>query len=218
MVSFTLYSQVVHNTINHGSIDPEDQMKTILSIISVFHGIWNLNFFCYIIPPFCISPKLQIIHIVYLQSISTIFPFILIAITWVCIEMHSRNCTILVWINQHLLKSINVMRIPNRTVVDTFATFFLLSYDQVIFVLVVPIVSVTACNISDGTLVVVTKPALDPSEMLFQKSHLILSVAISVLIFLITILLTVLLIDLYPIRVFRRLLFKCCPSIDVWLP
>ena len=68
MVSFILYSQVVHNTINYGSIHPEDQMKTILSTISVFQGIWILNFFCYIISSFCISPKLQIIHILYLDG------------------------------------------------------------------------------------------------------------------------------------------------------
>ena len=53
-------------------------MKTMLSVVSVFHGMWDLNFFRYIIPPFCISLKLQMVHRGYLQSISILFPFILI--------------------------------------------------------------------------------------------------------------------------------------------
>ena len=100
--------------------------------------MWNLNFFRYVIPPFCISPRFQII--VYLQSISTLFPFVLIAITWICIEMHSRNCKILVCMWRTLswcpLKSMNVKQIPNRAVIGTFATFLLLSYAKLIFMLV----------------------------------------------------------------------------------
>ena len=222
MVSFILYSQVVHNVINYGTINLSDQMSTVLSIVSVFHGIWNLNFFRYVIPPFCVSPKLQIVHIVYLQSISTIFPFILIGITWICIEMHSRNCKILVWIwrtlNHCLIKSMNWARIANTTVIGTFATFFLLSYAKLMFVLAIPIVSVSVYNISDisyTTLKIINKPALDPSEKLFkafQKPTYIFCLTISALIFLITILLPVLLLALYPIRVFRQMLFKCCSS------
>ena len=219
MVSFIFYSQVVHNVINYAGVDPADQMKSFLSIASVFHGVWNLDFFRYVIPPFCISPNLQIIHIVYLQSISAIFPFILIGITWICIALYSRNCIVLVWLwrafNRLFLKNFKLMQNPSRTVIDTFATFFLLLYTKLMFVLaIVPSLLMNEINVNATTLMsnVVHRPALDPSKSFFHKSHLIPNMAISVLIFVIAILPPVLLLALYPIRVFRSLLFKCCSS------
>ncbi len=190
-------------------------MKTFLSIASLFHGIWNLSFFRYVIPAFCLSPKLQIVHIVYLQSISTVFPFILIGITWICIELHSRNCVVLVWLWRVMDKLFFKMRQnKTRTVVDTFATFFLLSYAKLMFVLAIPIISNKVHNINDTTLVSNTfhKSTLDPSETLLHKSHFTPIFIISVLVFVTAILPPVLLLVLYPFRAFRSLLFKCCSS------
>ena len=221
MVSFIFHSQLVHNVINYHVVDPADQMKCFLSIASLFHGVWNLSFFRYVIPPFCISPNLQIIHIIYLQSISTVFPFILIGITWICIELYFRNCMIFVtlWraLDRLFLRHIEVRRQnKNRTVtvIDVFATFFLLSYAKLMFVLAIPIISAEVVNINDTTLVsnTIHQLELDPSEKLFHKSHLIPILVISIFGYLIAILPPVLLLALYPFRVFRSLLFKCCSS------
>ena len=218
MISFIFHSQLVHNVIYYHVLDPADQMKGFLSIASLFHGIWNLSFFRYVIPPFCLSPKLQIIHIIYLQSISTVFPFILIGMTWICIELHSHNCVILVWLwkilNKSIIKHIKARQNKARTVIDTFATFFLLSYAKLMFVLALPITSVEVYTINDTTLVSNTfhKPTLDPNRKLLYKSHLITILIISVTIFLTAILPPVLLLALYPFRCFRSLLFKCCSS------
>ena len=216
MVNFIFYSQIVHNAISYSGIDTLDQMKYSLSIASVFHGIWNLNFFRYVTPPFCISPKLQIIHIVYLQSISTIFPFFLIVITWIVIELYSRNCMILRAVNKLLKYFIKAMHSPNITAIDTFATFFLLSYTRLIFVLSTPSVSVSINNINDTTLAVscIHRLLLDTMEKFLDdhESHYIVTVAISALIFLTFILPPVILLALYPVSAFRSLLFKCCSS------
>ena len=218
MISFIFHSQMIYNAMNYHVVDPADQMKGFLSIVSLFHGIWNLSFFRYIIPPFCLSPKLQIVHIIYLQSISTVFPFILIGMTWIFMELHSRNCVILVWLwrvlNKLVFKHIEARQNKVRTVIDTFATFFLLSYAKLMFVLAIPITSDGVYTINDTTLASKTfhKPTLDPSEKLFHKSHLVPILVISILIYLTTILPPVLLLALYPFRCFRSLLFKCCSS------
>ena len=82
MVCFIFYSQLALIVANFIIGDP-DQMKYQMSTISTFHGVWNLDFIRYAIPPFCISQTLKILHIFYLQCLSTIFPFILICITWI---------------------------------------------------------------------------------------------------------------------------------------
>ena len=218
MVNFIFYSQVVHNTISYNGIDTLDQMKYSLSIASVFHGIWNLNYFRYVIPPFCISQKFHMIHIVYLQSISTFFPFVLIGITWICIELYTSNCILLLWswkaINKLFLRYVKLMKIQNRTVtvVDTFATFFLLSYSKLILFLSLSGYSTELFNVNDTTLASshIHRLGLDPTEDFLGKSHA--TVAIMVIIFLMFILPPVVLLALYPVRAFRSLLFKCCST------
>ena len=214
MVSFILYSQLVSIFINYVIGDP-DQMKYSLYVLSTFYGIWNLDFFSYVISPFCISPKLTVVHIFYLKSISTVFPFFLIGITWISIEMHSHNYKIVVWpwreLNKLLLKHIKINWNSNRTVVDAFATFFLLSYAKLIFVLLIPNCPIPVYNINDTTLMsnVIHPPPFEPTVD-FLSNHHLPYMAVSILTFLIVALPPVLLLALYPFRAFRALLFKCC--------
>ena len=145
-----------------------------------------------------------------------------IGVTWIFIELHSHNCAILVWLWRVLNKLLNftkhfeVRQNKARTVIDTFATFFLLSYAKLMFVLAIPNTgtSVEVYMINDTTLVskTILKPTLDPSEKLLHKLHLVPILVISITIFLTAILPPVLLLALYPCRCFRSLLFKCCSS------
>ena len=105
MTSYVMYSQllvfaftvdieaisVIRAEINGG-------IYILLNVVIMLYGIWNLDFFRYIVPPFCISSRLKIIHIVFLTYISAFYPLCLIAITWACIELHSRNFKPLVWL------------------------------------------------------------------------------------------------------------------------
>lgn len=192
IVGFVLYSQVALCAINYSGVYSIDQLKHFLSIVSVFFGIWNLNFFHSIIPPFCISPKLQIIHIVYLQSVSTIFPFILITITWICIVLYSCDCVIFVRLWRALKKLFpeyvinKVVQNSNRTVIDTFATFFLLSYAKLMFVIFLPFLPVYVHHINDTTLASYTilSQAMNPHENLLHSSHFLPTLVISIPIFL----------------------------------
>ena len=45
MISFIFQSQLVYNAMTYHVVDPANQMKSFLSIVSLFYGIWNLSFF-----------------------------------------------------------------------------------------------------------------------------------------------------------------------------
>ena len=92
MVSFILTSQLALKYIT------EDVNHMIASMLSVFYGIWTLDFFRHALPPFCITKELNIVHsyhlsAVYLYSLSIVF----IVMTWISIELYSRNVRIVVW-------------------------------------------------------------------------------------------------------------------------
>ena len=90
MISFVFYSNIVLLNLDFNLID-QNQSQAYGTILTLLYGIWSLDFFRYVIPPFCISPRLKIVHVLYLQSISTVFPYILIAFTWLCIKLYSRD-------------------------------------------------------------------------------------------------------------------------------
>ena len=214
MISFILHCNLVVTVINF--ILAGQELKHYLSIISVFYGMWTLDFFRNAIPPFCISPKLDIIHILYLKSISTVTPFVLIGITWLCIELHSRNFKLVVWLWKSLgrlfPKYIKRKRSSKRTIIDTFATFFLLSYAKLTLMLLIPLSPLDIDTRNNLSSTATRHVLLYPSVNYFGIQHLPF-VIISMLVFTAIVLPPVLLLALYPVRAFRSLLFKCCCSV-----
>ena len=86
-------------------------------------------------------------YITYLRSLSAILPYIYIAITWILIKLHSRDCkqVVRMWgfLNKILLMHINVRKEGGRTAIDVFATFFLLCFFKVSVMLLYPLASLT---------------------------------------------------------------------------
>ena len=222
-LSFCPYFELSDHIISEpGYIDLPDNISELNDymcgpIFSASYGIWTLDFFRYAIPPFCISPNLEIIHVLYLQSVSTIFPLILIATTWICIKLHSRDYKIVAWLWQLLnrvliFKHINVKWNSSRMVVDVFATFFLLSFSKVTLILLLPLYPYRIYNLNNVDLSSsVTYTSLMDRVNFVSKEHLPFAI-ISIAIFLFTVFPLVLLIALYPIQSFRSLLFKCLPK------
>ena len=98
MVAFVLYSQVAVSTfydITNKLIFNTTITYRFLSILVSFYGIWNLDFFRLIIPPFCVSPFLKPIHITFLYFISAFYPLCLITMSWICIHLYSQNFKII---------------------------------------------------------------------------------------------------------------------------
>ena len=96
------------------------------------HGIWNLDFFRYIVPPFCVSLNLKSIHILFLGYVSAVYPLLLIALTWACIELRSHNYRPLAWL-WNKLTCFQMKRDSKSTIIDVFASFFFLSYTKICF-------------------------------------------------------------------------------------
>ena len=219
MISFVFYSNIIvlhslnFNIVNHDQVE----FKALGTIAALSYSIWSLDFFRYVIPPFCVSPHLKIIHVLYLQSISTIFPYVLIAFTWLCIKLYSRDYKVVTvpWqlLNRVIFKHINVKWNSGRTIVGAFATFFLLSFSKLSLVLLIPLYPYAVHNLklSDLSLKVALHSYTDARVRFVSKEHLPF-VAISIALFLFTVFPPVVLLALYPFQKFRYLLFKCLPK------
>ena len=105
-------------------------------IILGIYDIWNLRFFHFLVPPFCISSNLKPFHIILLGYISIFYPLCLIILTWICIELHGRNFRLLVWLWR--LFQACLVRLRGRwnrknDIIDVFSSFFLLSFSMVMY-------------------------------------------------------------------------------------
>ena len=183
-------------------------------VLTSFYGFWNLDFFRYILPPFCISPNLKLIHITFLYYISAFYPLCLICITWICIELHFRHFKPIVWlwskVTRCLSKRLTVKLDYSNSLISVFATFFLLSYAKIVFTIgrsirftLIPKNAVIMNNHSLYT----HQLSGDPSIAYFSRKHLPL-VIILIFTVLFAILPPTLLLTLYPVKVLRSLLFK----------
>ena len=178
------------------------------SVVISFYGFWNLDFFRYLIPPFCVSSQLKIIHIVFLGYISAFYPLLLIGLTWVCIELYSRNFKIFVWTWKKfegcLMK--RTKRESKCTIIDVFSTFLLLSYTKIVKIFVDTIEPDFVPNMNG----LPTRRVLlvDPSIEWLEIENLPY-LAVSVFLFVVLIFPPVALLTFYPTKIFRSLLLKC---------
>ena len=213
MVAFVFFSQMeVKAFISYAKIFllKSRIAYNFLSVLTTLYGFWNLDFFRYILPSFCISPKLKLIHITFLYYISAFYPLCLIGITWICIELHFRRIKPIVWLWSKLTRCNSKRPSPDHSnsLVDVFATLFLLSYAKIVFTsfrLLIP-TSAVMVNSSDYS-VNGYQLAVDPRIEYFSKQQLPF-IIISILILLFAILPLTLLLVLHPVKLFRLLLFK----------
>ena len=105
---------------------PNETYFTVLNVIFGFYGIWNLDFFRYALPPFCVSANLKVVHLFFLSFITAFYPVLLIIATWIMIELGSRGVkpVLCMWRTiSRCLSGVSLNWDKKSTIVDVFATF-----------------------------------------------------------------------------------------------
>ena len=69
-----------------------------LKVVLVLCGVWSLDFFRSVIPPFCVSSNIKTVHALALEYVVAFYPIFLILITYVCIKLHNSNFKLVVWL------------------------------------------------------------------------------------------------------------------------
>ena len=213
MTCFIMYSQLI---VLEFVVDRKLPMDLLLTSNPLFrvtlflYGIWNLEFFRYILPPFCVSSDLHLIHIALLDYISIVIPIFLIILSWICIELHGRNCRPLVCLWKPFHKClVTVRRAWNgkADIIDVFATFLLLSYSKLVYQSFTLLDCTSICsNAEKGVLKRVMM--MDVNIPCWSTKHLLFVVPVLITVFIFNILPALLLVC-YPTKVFRRCLTKC---------
>ena len=96
-------SQIVVYTIRlnvtlHMYMENEGFPHVALKFLLVLCGIWSLDFFRAVIPPFCVNSNIRTVQALALEYVVAFYPIFLILLTYVCIKLHDNNFRPIVWL------------------------------------------------------------------------------------------------------------------------
>lgn len=213
MLTFVFYCQIGVSTflmLSNRYLFSGTITYRFLDVLTTIYGIWNLDFFRYIIPPFCISPNLKGIHITFMYYVSAFYPLCLIAISWLIIALSHKNGKTTGWLQQlikRFLKHTSTKLDAKNTMIDVFATIFLLCYAKLVFTCLRVLSYRVTFNINNSSTHEIFTVKSDPTVVFFSREHLPFAM-ISIVIFFVVLLPMPLLLALFPVPSFRLLLFK----------
>ena len=130
--AFVLTAQVMTNLIN---LAPANSVNGFLAkFLATLYGFWNLDFFAYVIPPFCIKEGISTLTIIALQYIVALYPIFFTVLVYYFITLHDKGCRVLVccWKPFHwcFARFRGTWKLKD-SVINAFVTFLLLSYSKI---------------------------------------------------------------------------------------
>ena len=185
-------------------------LATVGPVSMALADVWNLHFFRFVLPSFCLSDRMTGIHVHMLNFLTAVYPVLLMATAYTAIELHARNCRCVHFVWKPF--GICFSKFPNRrsagdSVIHTFATFIMLSSYNVVYD-VLTLFSTTDIRYVNGT---VSKTALysDPTVVAYSSEHITYLVVVVVVCFLLAVC-PALILCLYPTRLYEK--FSRCWS------
>ena len=181
------------------------QIRITARLVALFYGIWNLDFFRSLYLDICLHGVDTLLALVLDLAVG-FYPLLLMVLTYCIIKLHSKGYRLFVFIWRPFgrLSSILDANFSSKTtLIDAFATFFLLTNVKLINIsisLLVPVkgftITTTACH--NNTL----RLLYDPTVPYFGSRHLPYAV-LSITVLTVFVLLPMLLLIMYPFRWFQ---------------
>ena len=187
--------------------------RYVVSIGLTLSGFWNLDFFRDIIPHFCIAHQLTNLGMINFRCLFTIYPFLLLVILVICIKLYNRGIKPIVYlwkpIHQYFARHRRAFN-ANASLVDAMATFLILSYFNIVSIVVYYFQMITI-NIPCGNSHSYRTYLIEPggNNLLHYQIPVIL-------VALVLIVLPPILLIMYSLKVFRKCLART--RLNNWYP
>ena len=180
------------------------QYLTIIKALLAIHTLWNLDLLRSIIPNICLNvTTLQALALEYLIAL---YPFVLILFSYFLIVLHDRRVKFIVTVWKPFKKVLTIFQKSwdiYTSVLDSFTTFFLLSYVKILSVTVDLLTPTRIYQLSSN----ISSLGLyySPSVPYFGNHHLPYAV-LAIIIFTLFVIIPTLIFILYPCQFFQKFL------------
>ena len=182
--------------------------RVFLQIGLFMCGVWNLDFFHFNIPPFCVAESIGNVYAAILEYVSALYPLFLVMLTFLIIELHAHNVRLIVWLYKPFHKCFVQFRRTwdiKRSIINAFSTFLLLSYTKVIIVSFKLLNRTTLRSINGNIVSILLR--IDPQIPYFGRKHA--PFAVFAVLVLTVLVIPILLLLLYPTKLFQKLIGRC---------
>ena len=146
-------------------------LRAFLTLLS----IWSFDPLYFVSPALCLSPQIEDIHILYIDTLASLYPFLLLMITYVLIELHAQDVrpVVTLWRPFHInlvwfRRSWN----PNTSLVQAFATLFYISYTKLLFLVYIPFDSIDFMNDKGKVFHNLKVTYIDPTIPFLHHKHI----------------------------------------------
>ena len=210
MAHYILYCNVMHVIMKLFAgfyflyISTNTYIIIVIRLLLTLNSLWTFDPLFFLSPPFCISQNFHEIYIPLLENVAALYPFALLLLTYILIELYARDCKVVVvmWKAVRpkcgcLLGDCN----SDKSLIQAFATLFFLSFMRFIGIVNSTFMLSYLFN-SKGQLVRKVL-FIDPTVTSFSHTHLF-SFIFSAVIFVLLIFPPVLLLVLFPTTCFTK--------------
>ena len=176
----------------------------VIRVLITLNSLWTFDPVYFLSPPLCISQHIHEVYIPFLETVAALYPFTLLLLTYILIELYARDCKPIVIMWKVIYPKCNCLFgswNSDKSLIQVFATLFLLSFMK--FVGIVTNTLVVQCVSNMKNEVVEKVLFIDPTVTLFGHIHLYL-VILSAVILLFFILPPVLVLLLFPTICFMK--------------
>ena len=104
----------------------------LAKLIAIPYGIVNLDFFRTFVTTICVD--LTTLQTLALDYVTAVYPLLLLTVTYIFIELHAKNCKLIVWIWKPFRRLFSGAWDIHSSIIKAFATFILLSYGKLLSV------------------------------------------------------------------------------------
>ena len=210
---FVLVTQVmstpvlIQTVLNYVNIKHRNTLRNGIGTIgtATVYGPWNLDFFRALYKPTCISPSITATQSYAIEGAIGLYPLVLLVVIYSFVTLRDRGCRVIVkiWKPFHFLFSRFQNKLNLKTsLIDTFATFLLLSYMKIGFTAFY-VLTPTLLWSPDGSYRLVVY--FNPSTTYFGSSHIGYAV-ITLFLVIVVLIIPIILLFLYPYRCFHKCL------------
>ena len=205
---FIIFSQVLSTPplMRFMLLNIEDRPHALkaVKILEPFYSLWNFDPLCSILPDICLH--VSTLEAFALEACVAVYPLILICFSYFLIELYDQNVRLLVFIwrpFRFIFRQFRENWDIRTSVIDSFSTFFLLSYVKILSVCTDLMASTPVHELHSNK--TYYRLYYDANIKFGDKYH-IPFLALSLVLFLLFIVIPTLVLMLYPFRLFQKCL------------
>ena len=177
----------------------------LVKLVASLSAVWSFDALFFIAPPLCMSKHLEEIYMPLIEFVAILYPFILLLLTYIVIQLHFYNFKPIVtlWgVLHRFIKRFHRNWEPTASLIQTFSSLFFLSYAKFNFIICQSLLQATLMT-EDGR--VTSRLAyIDPTLSFLSKKHVyMLTFSAFVLTFLYSP--PILLLTIYPTSLYRKI-------------